>query len=74
MRGLRIPGFDPARFPNDIAALHQIIAAQVAEAEARETELAAAKTGLLAKALAPGKEESVGSAPCPFCAGFIYFR
>jgi hypothetical protein len=32
-------------------ALHQIILAQAAEAEAREAELAAAKAGLLAKAL-----------------------
>ena len=43
--------FDPANLPTDIDALHQIILAQAAEAEAREAELAAAKAGLLAKAL-----------------------
>jgi transposase len=43
--------FDPANLPTDINALHQIILAQAAEAEAREAELAAAKAGLLAKAL-----------------------
>jgi transposase len=43
--------FDPAHLPSDIAALHRIILAQAAEGEAREAELAAAKAGLLAKAL-----------------------
>jgi transposase len=43
--------FDPANLPSEIAALHRIIAAQLAEGEAREAELAAAKAGLLAKAL-----------------------
>ena len=43
--------FDPANLPTDIAALHRIILAQAAEGEAREAELAAAKAGLLAKAL-----------------------
>ena len=43
--------FDRADLPTDIAALHQIILAQAAEAEAREAELAAAKAGLLAKVL-----------------------
>jgi transposase len=37
--------------PTDTATLHQIIAAQAAEGEAREAELAAAKAGLTAKAL-----------------------
>jgi transposase len=43
--------FDPASLPTDIDALHRIILAQAAEAETREVELAAAKAGLLAKAL-----------------------
>ena len=43
--------FDPANLPTDVDALHQIILSQAAEAEAREAELAAAKAGLLAKAL-----------------------
>ena len=43
--------FDRANLPTDIAALHQIILAQAAEGEARDAELAAAKAGLLAKAL-----------------------
>jgi transposase len=43
--------FDPVNLPTDIDVLHQIILAQAAEAEAREAELAAAKAGLLAKAL-----------------------
>jgi transposase len=43
--------FDPANLPTDIAALRQIILAQAAEGEAREAELAAAKAGLMAKAL-----------------------
>ena len=43
--------FDRATLPIDIAALHEIILAQAAEAEARAAELAAAKAGLLAKAL-----------------------
>ena len=43
--------FDRATLPTDIAALHEIILAQAAEAEARAAELAAAKAGLLAKAL-----------------------
>jgi transposase len=43
--------FDRANLPTDIDALHRIILAQAAEAEARDAELAAAKAGLLAKAL-----------------------
>jgi transposase len=43
--------FDPANLPTDIEALHQIIQAQAAEAEAREAELVAVKAGLMAKAL-----------------------
>jgi len=43
--------FDRANLPTDIDALHRIILAQAAEADAREAELAAAKAGLLAKAL-----------------------
>ena len=43
--------FDRANLPTDIDALHQIILAQAAEAEAREAELAAARAGLVAKAL-----------------------
>jgi transposase len=43
--------FDRAMLPTDINALHEIILAQVAEGEAREAELAAAKAGLVAKAL-----------------------
>jgi len=43
--------FDLANLPTDTATLHQIIAAQVAEGAAREAELAAAKAGLMAKAL-----------------------
>src|SRR5215216_3474518 len=43
--------FDRAALPTDIAALHEIILAQAAEGEARAAELAAAKAGLLAKAL-----------------------
>src|SRR5580658_3286097 len=43
--------FDRATLPTDIAALHEIILAQAAENEARAAELAAAKAGLLAKAL-----------------------
>jgi transposase len=43
--------FDRANLPTDIGALHRIILAQAAEAEAREAELAAAKAGLVAKAL-----------------------
>jgi transposase len=43
--------FDLANLPTDTATLHQIIAAQAAEGEAREVELAAAKAGLMAKAL-----------------------
>jgi transposase len=42
---------DRATLPTDIAALHEIILAQAAEGEARAAELAAAKAGLLAKAL-----------------------
>src|SRR5262245_25401405 len=42
---------DRANLPTDIAELHRIILAQAAEGEAREAELAAAKAGLLAKAL-----------------------
>src|ERR1051326_2776450 len=43
--------FDPANLPTDIAALHEIILAQAAEGEVRAAELAAAKAGLVAKAL-----------------------
>jgi transposase len=43
--------FDPADLPTDIAELHRIILAQVAEGEAREAELVAVKAGLMAKAL-----------------------
>src|SRR5258708_40274519 len=43
--------FDLAHLPTDIAVLHRIIAGQAAERETREGELAAAKAGLLAKAL-----------------------
>jgi transposase len=43
--------FDRANLPTDIDALHRIILAQAAEADAREAELEAAKAGLLAKAL-----------------------
>ena len=43
--------FDLANLPTDIDALRQIILTQAAEAAAREAELAAAKAGLLAKAL-----------------------
>lgn len=43
--------FDRANLPTDVDALHQIILAQAAQAEAREAELAAAKAGLVAKAL-----------------------
>src|SRR6516164_4023957 len=43
--------FDLANLPTDTATLHQIIAAQAAVGEAREAELAAAKAGLIAKAL-----------------------
>ena len=43
--------FDLANLPTDTATLHQIIAAQAAEGEACEAELAAAKAGLMAKAL-----------------------
>jgi len=43
--------FDRANLPTDTGALHRIILAQAAEAEAREAELAAAKVGLMAKAL-----------------------
>jgi transposase len=43
--------FDLANLPTDTATLHQIIAAQAAESKVREAELAAAKAGLLAKAL-----------------------
>jgi transposase len=42
---------DRATLPTDIAALHEIILAQAAEGEARAAELAAAKAGLVAKAL-----------------------
>jgi transposase len=42
---------DRATLPTDIAELHRIILAQAAEGEAREAELAAAKAGLMAKAL-----------------------
>ena len=43
--------FDRATLPTDINALHEIILAQAAEGEAREAELAAARAGLVAKAL-----------------------
>jgi transposase len=43
--------FDLANLPTDTATLHQIIVAQAAEGEARAAELAAAKAGLMAKAL-----------------------
>ena len=47
--------FDLAHLPNDVTTLHRIIATQAAdfavEREAREGELAAAKAGLVAKAL-----------------------
>jgi transposase len=43
--------FDLANLPTDTATLHQIIATQAAVGEAREAELAAAKAGLIAKAL-----------------------
>src|SRR3974390_2411830 len=43
--------FDLANLPTDTATLHQIIAAQAAVGKAREAELAAAKAGLIAKAL-----------------------
>jgi transposase len=43
--------FDLANLPTDTVTLHQIIAAQAAEKEAREAELAAAKAGLIAKVL-----------------------
>jgi transposase len=43
--------FDSTNLPTDIDALHQIILAQAASAEAREAELAAAKAGLVEKAL-----------------------
>ena len=43
--------FDLAHLPTDIATLHRIIAGQAAERETREGELAAARAGLLAKAL-----------------------
>ena len=43
--------FDLANLPTDTATLHQIIAAQAAESKVREAELAAAKAGLMAKAL-----------------------
>jgi transposase len=43
--------FDLANLPNDVDALHRIIATQAAERESHEAELAAAKAGLLAKAL-----------------------
>jgi len=42
---------DGANLPTDIAELHRIILVQAAEGEARDAELAAAKAGLLAKAL-----------------------
>src|SRR5215216_7704957 len=42
---------DRANLPTDIAELHRIILAQAAEGETREAELAAAKAGLVAKAL-----------------------
>lgn len=43
--------FDLANLPTDTATLHQIIVVQAAEGEARAAELAAAKAGLMAKAL-----------------------
>ncbi len=50
--------FDLAHLPNDIDALHRIIASQAADVAterdalaARETELSAAKAGLVAQAL-----------------------
>jgi transposase len=43
--------FDLANLPDDVDTLHRIIASQAAEREAREGELAAAKAGLVAKAL-----------------------
>ena len=43
--------FDLANLPTDTATLHRIIAAQAAEGKLREAELAAAKAGLMAKAL-----------------------
>ena len=43
--------FDLANLPDDIATLHRIIADQAVECEMREGELAAAKAGLMAKAL-----------------------
>src|SRR5215467_3410545 len=43
--------FDLANLPTDTATLHQIIVAQAAEGETRAAELAAAKAGLMAKAL-----------------------
>jgi hypothetical protein len=43
--------FDLANLPTDTATLHRIIAAQAAESKVREAELAAAKAGLMAKAL-----------------------
>lgn len=43
--------FDLANLPTDTATLHQIIVLQAAEGEARAAELAAAKAGLMAKAL-----------------------
>lgn len=43
--------FDLANLPTDTVTLHQIIAAQAAEGEVRQVELAAAKAGLIAKAL-----------------------
>jgi hypothetical protein len=42
---------DLANLPTDTASLHEIIATQAAEASAREAELAAAKAGLVVKAL-----------------------
>ena len=43
--------FDFANLPDEIATLHRIIADQATECEMREGELAAAKAGLLTKAL-----------------------
>jgi hypothetical protein len=43
--------FDLANLPTDTATLHRIIVAQAAESKLREAELAAAKAGLMAKAL-----------------------
>ncbi len=43
--------FDLANLPNDVDTLHRIIASQAAERHTREDELAAAKAGLVAKAL-----------------------